>query len=164
MQHAGKDGAFQGKAEVASCGKPLDHCAAAALLPEPAEHHRGADALAAGRRKRASLQAGDQHRRLAEAGARAQQGVEPAVSFEVFDATERGEHTLNRALTVTPVLDDLQVAAVADEFDTEQHARSQWHRARRGMLRRFGSCFARPIVMAWHRIYARFSEVDALTS
>jgi hypothetical protein len=68
----------------------------------------------------ASPQAGDQHRSLAEAGARAQQGVEPAISFEILDAAESGKHTLNRAAPVASAIATCSHALQARRFSKQE--------------------------------------------
>jgi hypothetical protein len=72
--------------------------------------------------ERSGLQAGNQQRGIGETRARAQQGVEPAVGFEVLDPSESGQDTLPGADAVARVLDDLQIAALPGEFDAEEHA------------------------------------------
>jgi len=51
-----------------------------------------------------------------------QQGVQLAVSGELLDAAERGQHTLHGARTRAGVLHELQVAAVSGGLDAEEHA------------------------------------------
>jgi hypothetical protein len=48
--------------------------------------------------------------------------AEPAVGFEVLDASESGQDTLPGAGALARVLDDLQIASLPGGFDAEEHA------------------------------------------
>ena len=122
MQHTDKHRAFEGKAEPPPLRQLFNNPAAAALFPEPAKQQCCTDAHTGTALKGCGLAAGDQHGGLGETCAGAQQGVELAVGFEVFDAPECGQHALAGAPAIAGVLHDLQIAAVARGFDAKEHA------------------------------------------
>src|SRR6202035_4467609 len=125
VQHGGEHLPLHRKLEVARTDELLDEGAAAGLLPQPAEHHGGADAPCAERVEGSLAQAGDEERRLAQARARAQQRVELARRLQRLDAAERRDHALAGLGAVARVLDDLEIAAIARGLDAEEHAALQ---------------------------------------
>ena len=66
VQDSGEHRAFEREAKAAVGGEVFDHRGATALLPQPAEDHRCADAHGGGGLEGSGLLAGDQQRGLAE--------------------------------------------------------------------------------------------------
>src|SRR6202051_3828620 len=122
MEHGGEDCPLDRKLEPPAADQPLDHRPAAGLFPQPPEHQRRPDAPGRYRVEGALAQTGDQHGGLAEPGTRAQQDIELARGLQLVESTEGGDDGLAGLGAVTPVLDDLQVAAVAGGLDAEEHA------------------------------------------
>ena len=88
MQHGQEHRALDRELETASGHKPLDHGAATALLPQPLEQQRRADAPARHVRSAAVLDQRQDHRALRQAGGRARQAIEIAAGLDRFLAAE----------------------------------------------------------------------------
>jgi hypothetical protein len=134
MQRGDKHGALDRKLERAILQQIVENRANPLPLPDSVEQHRPADPLRRNRQRPfgALIERADQQDLVGEPGPRGDERGERAGGGQFVGAAEIGDHSLADGGAVAPVLDDLDVTALAGRLEAEEHGRSpiEHHRIR----------------------------------
>jgi hypothetical protein len=121
MQHGQEHRALDRELEAAPGQQILHHGAATALLPQPFEQQRGADAPTRHLRHAGDLDQRQDHRALRQSGGRARQAIEIAGGLDRFLAAEIADDALLGLAVLANGFDQVQIAVGADSLLADEH-------------------------------------------
>ena len=121
MQHGQEHGALDRELEAACGQQAFHHSAATALLPQPFEQQRRADAPTRQVRHAAVHDQRQDHRALRQAGGRARQAIEIAAGLDHFLAAEIADDALLGLAVLANGLDQIQIAVGANSLLADEH-------------------------------------------
>ena len=121
MQHGQKHGALDRELEPAPSQELLDHGAATALLPQPLEQQRRADAPTHDIRRTAVRDQRQDHRALRQPCGGSREAIEIAAGLDHFLAAEIADDALLGLAVLANGLDQIQIAVGADSLLAHEH-------------------------------------------
>ncbi len=121
MQHGQEHRALDRELEAACGQQAFHHGAATALLPQPFEQQRRADAPTRQVRHAAVLDQRQDHRALRQPGGRARQTIEIAAGLDHFLAAEIADDALLGLAVLANGLDQIEIAVGADSLLADEH-------------------------------------------